>query len=142
MAKDECIIACDHAGYDLKENIKNWLSSENQNTIDLGTNSPDSVDYPDFAHPLAEKVSAENKLGILICGSGNGVCMSANKHKGIRAALCWNSEIARLARLHNNANVICLPARFISEGEAKEIITAFLNTEFEGGRHERRANKI
>ena len=135
-------IACDHAGYDLKEILKTSLQSRNYDVRDWGTYSGDSVDYPDFAHRLAQAVTENKKLGVLICGSGNGVCMSANKHKGIRAALCWTKEIAELARLHNDANVLCIPARFISSETASEILEAFLSTEFEGGRHARRVNKI
>ena len=109
---------------------------------DHGTYSPERADYPDVAHPLAEAVERDASMGILICGSANGVCMTANKHQGIRAALCWTEEIARLARLHNNANVICLPARFISPELALAMVRAFIETEFEGGRHEDRVNKI
>jgi ribose 5-phosphate isomerase B len=137
------IVANDHAGYNLKEKIKNWLTEAKYTVEDIGAFSEDSVDYPDFAHQLAERVkSGEFELGILICGSGNGVSMAANKHKGIRAALAWLPEIAKLARQHNNANVLSLPARFITEEQAKEIVFAFLDTEFEGGRHENRVNKI
>lgn len=137
------IVANDHAGYSLKEKVKNWLAEANHTVVDIGTHSEDSVDYPDFAHQLSERVkSGEFELGILICGSGNGVSMAANKHKGIRAALAWLPEIASLARQHNNANVLSLPARFITEEQAKEIVFAFLSAEFEGGRHENRVNKI
>jgi ribose 5-phosphate isomerase B len=136
-------IACDHAGYELKEALKEYLEAKGLQVEDYGTDSQDSVDYPDFAHPLAESVEKGiNKKGITICGSGNGISMVANKHKGVRAALCWNEEICKLARAHNNANVCSLPARFISTGEAKKIIDTFLSTDFEGGRHERRVNKI
>lgn len=136
-------IASDHAGFTLKETLKNYLTQEGFTVIDFGTNSTDPADYPDFAHPLAEEVaSGQTEMGILLCGSGNGVCMTANKHRNIRAALCWNTELARLARQHNNANVVCLPARFINADEAKEIVLAFLTTDFEGGRHERRVEKI
>ena len=111
--------------------------------LNRGTDTPESVDYPDFAHPLAEQVSNDDSLkGIIICGSGIGVSMSANKHKGVRSALCWNKETAKLSRSHNNANVLSLPARFLEKKEAIEIVEIFLNTEFEGGRHERRVNKI
>lgn len=136
-------IAADHAGFELKTKLLPFLQQLGLTTEDLGTNSLDSMDYPDVAHPLATQVeSSEADLGILICGSANGVAMAANKHQGIRAAICWNSEIASLARLHNNANVLCLPARFISVEEAFQITETFLNTEFEGGRHQRRVDKI
>ena len=111
--------------------------------VDFGTNSEDSTDYPDFAHPVANAVEkGEASLGILVCGSGNGVCMTANKHDGIRAAICWNEELATLARTHNNANVLCLPSKHISEALALKILDAFLNATFEGGRHARRVEKI
>jgi ribose 5-phosphate isomerase B len=136
-------IANDHAGYELKVHLSNFLKSQGYKIIDMGTHSADSVDYPDFAHALSTAVEKEIiTIGILICGSGNGVCISANKHKNVRAALAWNSEIARLAKQHNNANVLCLPGRFITENEAEQISIAFLHSEFEGGRHERRVNKI
>ena len=137
------VIACDHAGFDMKEMLKDWLKKDNNTIDDVGTYSRDSVDYPDFAHVLAEGVAAgKYDLGILLCGSGNGVCMTANKHKGVRAALAWNAEVACLAKQHNNANVLCLPSRYISENEAKEIVQGFLNAEFEGGRHGTRVEKI
>jgi ribose 5-phosphate isomerase B len=137
------IIGGDHAGYRYKETLSRLLSSEGHELTDVGPFSEDSTDYPDFAHPLAQKVLADSSsLGILICGSGNGVCMAANKHRGIRAALCWNEELASLARQHNNANVLCLPSRFIDEQTTEKIVHTFLNTPFEGGRHERRVNKI
>lgn len=136
-------IASDHAGYELKEKMKAHLSGLGHQMEDFGTNNTDSTDYPDYAHPLASSVeSGSNALGILICGSGNGVCMTANHHDGIRAALAWNSEVAALARQHNNANVLCLPARYISDEEAFSIIEAYLDAQFEGGRHERRVEKI
>lgn len=136
-------IASDHAGFLLKEFLKKALEKEGYSFEDFGTHSEESTDYPDYAHPLALSVEkGENKLGILICGSGNGVNMTANKHQGIRSALCWNKEIAALARKHNDANVIALPARFISEDEALEIVNVFLTTAFEGGRHKRRVDKI
>lgn len=136
-------IGNDHAGYDYKEAIKASLIAAGHEVTDHGTHGLDSVDYPDFAHPLATSVESGNTdLGILICGSGNGVCMTANKHQGIRAALCWNVELGALARQHNNANVICLPARFISLDLAQEITNTFISTDFEGGRHENRVNKI
>jgi ribose 5-phosphate isomerase B len=136
-------LGSDHAGFQYKEKIKAYLNQKGYQFYDFGTFSEESADYPDFAHPVASAVeTGKNSLGILVCGSGNGVCMTANKHAGIRAALCWNEELATLARSHNNANVICLPARFISEEQALAIIDAFLNATFEGGRHERRVNKI
>jgi len=136
-------IGGDHAGFELKGNIKSNLSDTEYQITDFGTNSPDSVDYPDYVHPLANSVQeGQNTLGILICGSGNGVCMTANKHKGIRAALCWNVELALLARQHNNANIICIPARFVESSLAIEMVKAFLKEDFEGGRHERRVSKI
>lgn len=136
-------IAADHAGFELKSILLPFLIQQGISFEDLGTYSLDSMDYPDVAHPLADKVeSGEAELGILICGSANGVAMAANKHQGIRAAICWKTEIAALARQHNNANVLCLPARFISSDEAFEITKIFLQTNFEGGRHQRRVEKI
>src|SRR5580698_7138415 len=123
-------IGSDHAGFEYKEAIAKWL--EDGNLKDFGTYSPDSVDYPDFAHPVALAVeNGEFDFGILVCGSANGVAITANKHQGIRAAICWNKEIAILARSHNNANIVCIPARFISLDEAKEIVEAFFSTDFE-----------
>jgi len=136
-------IGSDHAGYDLKSKIIEHLKEKNINIEDFGCYSSESVDYPDFAHAVAEKVqSGEKHLGILICGSGNGINMSANKHNEIRSALCWTEEIAELARQHNNANIVALPARYIDEEVALKIVDKFLSTDFEGGRHERRVNKI
>jgi ribose 5-phosphate isomerase B len=136
------IIASDHAGYQLKENIIKHFSNDFE-WENLGTYSSESVDYPDYAHPLAEKIaSGENKYGILICGTGNGIGMTANKHAGVRAALCWNVEIAALARQHNDANVLVLPARFITDEDAFNVVKTFFSTEFEGGRHQRRVEKI
>ena len=136
-------IGNDHAGYDLKEDIKTWIKEQGIDVEDMGSYSDESVDYPDFAHEVAHRVEGDRgSLGVLICGSGNGVAMAANKHAGIRAALAWQPDIASLARQHNNANVLCLPARFISSETAKEIVESFLQAEFEGGRHERRVNKI
>jgi ribose 5-phosphate isomerase B len=135
--------ACDHAGYELKVNLKVWLSEQGYELNDYGAFSSESVDYADYAHPLANAVEKnEVHFGISICGSGNGINMTVNKHQGIRAALCWNKEIAELARLHNNANICSLPARFITEADAKDIVEAFLKSEFEGGRHVNRINKI
>ncbi len=136
-------IGCDHAGFKLKERIARRLRRQGHQVQDFGTYSPDSVDYPDFAHPVASAVeSGKADFGILICGSGNGVCMTANKHAGIRAALAWKDDLARLARQHNDANILCLPARFISERLAVRLVDTFLSTPFEGGRHERRVKKI
>ncbi|AZI25334.1 MULTISPECIES: ribose 5-phosphate isomerase B [Pedobacter] len=134
-------IGGDHAGFEYKEVLKEFL--KDYEVRDFGTHSLDSVDYPDFAHPLAAAVeNGEFTYGILLCGSANGVAITANKHAGIRAGLCWENEVASLVRKHNNANVLCIPARFVSEELAKEITTTFLNTEFEGGRHQTRVNKI
>lgn len=136
-------IGGDHAGFSYKEEIKQLLESKSLEVKDFGTHSTDSVDYPDYVHPLASAIEeGVHDLGIVICGSGNGVAITANKHQGIRAALCWNTDLAELARQHNNANVIAIPARFVSVELAKEMVEAFLNTQFEGGRHERRVNKI
>lgn len=135
-------IGADHAGFELKEELKRFLSENGWQIEDHGTYSPESTDYPDYAHPTARGVIHDGVPGILICGSANGVCMTANKHQGIRAALCWNSEVAKLARQHNDANIICIPARFVSASEAKEMTQLFLATPFEGGRHQNRVNKI
>lgn len=136
-------IACDHAGFEFKEKLVSYLRENGHEIKDFGTYSPESMDYPDTVHPMAKAVeSGEFEKGIALCGSGNGVTMTANKHQGIRCALCWNVEIAWLARLHNNANVCALPARFIPYEEAVEIVDRFLSTEFEGGRHQRRIEKI
>jgi ribose 5-phosphate isomerase B len=136
-------IACDHAGYELKEFVLTWLRAREMPVKDFGTNSTASVDYPDYAHPLASAVEAgECYPGIAICGSGNGISMTLNKHQGIRAALCWTPEIAHLARLHNDANILVMPGRFISLDEADKILTEFFNTSFEGGRHQNRIDKI
>lgn len=136
-------IAGDHAGYELKKYLVEYLTGKGYQLKDFGTNGPESVDYPDFAHPLAKSVSSgENDIGITICGSGNGISMVANKYTGIRAALCWNVEISKLARAHNDANVCSLPARFITNEEARDIVEAFLSTDFEGGRHQKRIEKI
>ena len=137
------MIGADHAGFTYKEQVKNLLIAKGFSVEDVGTHSPDSVDYPDFAHPVAQAVEDKQAdWGILICGSGNGVAITANKHQGIRAALCWNVELARLARQHNDANVLCLPARFVSVEEALQMVEAFANTSFEGGRHSNRVAKI
>lgn len=136
-------IGADHAGFEYKEALKTHFESAGWQVADKGTHGTDSVDYPDFAHPVAAAVeSGEAALGVLICGSGIGVSISANRHRGVRAALCWEKEIASLSRQHNNANTVCIPARFVSLDEAKEIVDTFLSTSFEGGRHERRVEKI
>ena len=135
-------IACDHAGLDYKELIKKHLEGKYE-LKDYGTFSKDSVDYPDFVHPAASSVEkGENELGILICGSGQGVAITANKHQKIRCALCWETELAALAKQHNNANMVAIPARFVSEELALQIVDTFLNTDFEGGRHQNRVDKI
>ena len=136
-------IGCDHAGFPYKDAIKTLLEGKEITVLDKGTDSSDSVDYPDFVHPVAESLEAGNAdLGVLICGSGNGVAMTANKHQEVRAALCWQEDLAALARQHNNANIVCIPARFISKDLAVRIVDTFLGTEFEGGRHARRVGKI
>lgn len=136
-------IGGDHAGYAHKKELITFLENEGYIVQNYGTNEPDSVDYPDFAHPTAIAVeSGDCDAGILICGSANGVAITANKHQGIRAAICWKSEIALLARQHNDANILCLPARFVSLDDCKKMIKVFLNTDFEGGRHYTRVNKI
>lgn len=142
MNSDKTIaIGADHAGYEYKELLRELL--KNNKVKDYGTFSSDSVDYPDFAHPVATSVEqGESDFGILLCGSANGVAMTANKHEGIRAAICWNEELAELARSHNDANVLCIPARYVSAELAKDITTKFLNTPFEGGRHNNRVQKI
>ena len=143
MMKKLIGIAADHAGYEMKEVIKTELIAAGYEVRDFGTNSAESMDYPDVAHPLASAVeNGEVSLGVAICGSGNGISMTVNKHAGIRAALCWTPELASLARAHNNANILSLPARFISIETAKEILSTFLKSEFEGGRHLKRVNKI
>ena len=137
------VIGCDHAGFEMKEMIKKKFENKGYKFKDFGTYTLDSVDYPDIIHPLASSIdSGEYEIGIIICGSGNGVSMTANKYPDVRAALCWIDEIARMARLHNNANLIALPARYISEEEAVNCVETFLTTGFEGGRHKRRVNKI
>ena len=136
-------LASDHAGFELKQKLKPYLEEKGIEYVDFGTDSPESCDYPDFAHPAAEAVEAGKfEFGIGICGSGNGIQMTLNKHQGIRAALCWIPEIAALAREHNNANFLVLPARFISFDEAKKIVDAFFSSSFEGGKHLRRIKKI
>ncbi|MEI8279376.1 MAG: ribose 5-phosphate isomerase B [Bacteroidota bacterium] len=136
-------IGSDHAGFEYKEVIKAALIADGWKVEDKGTHSLDSTDYPDYAHPVATMVAEGNAgVGILLCGSANGVCITANKHAGIRAALCWIAEIASLARQHNNANIVCIPARYTSVEQAKHITNVFLSTAFEAGRHEKRVEKI
>ncbi len=136
-------IGSDHAGFELKQELIKYLKTINCDVVDKGCYSLERADYPDFGHAVANAVTSnEVKLGILMCGSGNGINMSANKHAGIRAALCWNAEIAAMAKQHNNANILTLPARYITVDEAKKCVDAFLNSEFEGGRHADRINKI
>jgi ribose 5-phosphate isomerase B len=138
----EVAIGSDHAGFGLKSHLMEQFVSQ-LSLIDLGTHGPESVDYPDYAHKVAAMVeNGEVPYGILICGSANGVCITANKHQGVRAALCWNPEIARLARAHNNANILCLPARYLDTHTANAIVAAFFEEPFEGGRHARRVDKI
>ena len=138
------IISNDHAGVELKNKVKDYLESKGYKLKDFGSNDGESVDYPDIIHPLAKEISENNEnKGIIMCGTGNGVSMVANKYEGVRAGLCWSKEIAELIRKHNNANILSLPARFISIKDALEIVKVFLETDFEeGGRHERRVNKI
>ena len=137
------LISNDHAGVELKNAVNNFLKENGYVVENLGDNLGKSVDYPDIIHPLAKEISNnKNKKGIIMCGTGNGVSMVANKYKGVRAGLCWSKEIAELIRKHNDANILSLPARFLSIKEALEIVEVFLKTDFEGGRHERRVNKI
>lgn len=137
------VIGSDHAGFEYKEAIKNYLEKNNIHIVDVGTYSTDSCDYPDYAHAAANEIETGNAaFGILICGSANGVAITANKHQKIRAALCWQNEIASLARQHNDANVISIPARFVTIDEAVEMVHTFLTTDFEGGRHQKRVEKI
>ncbi len=135
-------IGCDHAGFDLKEKVVDYLKEKGHEVNDCGTYGSESVDYPDFGHKVASHVSDNGGLGIVICGSGNGINMTVNKHQEIRSALCWTKEIAELARQHNDANIIAVPARFVSEQLAIDMIASFFSTEFEGGRHQRRVDKI
>ena len=136
-------ICSDHAGFEVKKQIISYLTAQSIAVKDFGTDSEASCDYPDYAHPLAEAVEkGEYEFGIVICSTGNGICMTANKHQGIRAALCWEKRLAQLARQHNNANVLGLPANFITVPQALDIVATFFQTDFEGGRHERRVNKI
>lgn len=136
-------IGGDHAGFDHKKYILRWLQEQNYETTDFGPYTDESMDYPDTTHPLATALEkGEFDFGILLCGSGNGVCMTANKHQGVRAGLVWDNEVAKLIRMHNDANAICIPARFISEELALECVQTFLTTKFEGGRHQRRVDKM
>ena len=136
-------LASDHAGFELKEYLKNYLDAKGFDIFDFGTFSTESVDYPDMAHPLANSVElGEVDFGIAMCGSGNGISITLNKHQGVRAALSWNPEIAALAKRHNDANILTLPARFITFEEAVKIVDAYLSATFEGGRHQRRIDKI
>ncbi|MBC6991827.1 MULTISPECIES: ribose 5-phosphate isomerase B [Hymenobacter] len=136
-------IGSDHAGFKYKEMLAQWLRDNGYEVQDFGTYSADSVDYPDFVHPLANSITGgQFERGILVCGSANGVCITANKHKGIRAAIAWAPELATLARQHNDANIVCIPERFVSEEAARAIVSQFLNTPFEGGRHQTRVSKI
>jgi len=136
-------VGCDHAGFEYKTKIVPWLNQKGWQVNDFGTYAPDSVDYPDFVHPVAVSVEKnESAFGILICGTGNGVCMTANKHQGIRAGLCWATDVAKLIRQHNNANIICIPARFAALAAAQDMIDVFMATAFEGGRHQNRINKM
>lgn len=136
-------IGGDHAGFEYKQRVIEFLKSRGYEVKDFGPNSADSVDYPDYIHPMATAIEkADLDSGIAICGSGNGVCMTANKHQGIRAALVWENELAALSRQHNNANVVCIPARFVDYALAEEMVSTFLSTDFEGGRHGRRVDKI
>ncbi len=143
LSEMKIAMASDHAGYALKLQVKAWLEAQGAEVHDFGCYSSESCDYPDFAHPCAAAVeNAEVDFGVILCGTGNGISMTANKHQGVRAALCWDVPLAELARQHNNANVLALPARFISEELAIKITEAFFRSDFEGGRHERRVQKI
>ena len=136
-------VCADHAGYEFKSAIIDILENKGLAVHDCGTYGPDSVDYPDFAHPVAcSGEKGECSFGILLCGSANGVCITANKHQGIRAGLCWQTDIAKLIRQHNNANIICIPARFVALASAQDMVQAFMDTAFEGGRHQNRINKM
>lgn len=136
-------IASDHAGYALKQKVRQFLEEQGAQVTDYGCYSTESCDYPDYAHPMAAAIEeGKADMGVAICSTGNGICMTANKHQGIRAALCWDEPLARLARQHNNANVLGLPANFITEEKALQLVQIFFTTDFEGGRHERRVNKI
>ena len=143
MSTKELLIASDHAGFELKEKLEAWLRDQGYTVTDLGTETTESTDYPDYAHPLAQRVSeGEAERGILLCGTGLGMSYVANRYPHVRAAVAWTPEIAELARRHNDANVLALPARFLSEAEARQILRTWLETPFEHGRHERRVEKI
>jgi len=136
-------IGSDHAGFEYKTYLIKKLKKLGLQVMDMGTDGDQSVDYPDFAHPVATKVAnKEVNFGVLVCGSGNGVCITANKHEGVRAALCWTVEVAKVVRMHNDANIICMPARFVSKITAGKMLDAFIETKFEGGRHQNRIDKI
>jgi ribose 5-phosphate isomerase B len=136
-------IGCDHAGFEYKTKLVQWLQQQGLEVRDMGVHQNNSADYPDFAHPVADAVERDEvAFGILLCGSANGVCMTANKHQGIRAALCWETEVAKLTRQHNNANIICIPARFVAFEYARQLTELFMETQFEGGRHQVRIDKI
>lgn len=142
-AQHPIAIGCDHAGFQYKEAIKNHLAQKGFEVLDCGTMSEQSVDYPDFVHPVCKAIENEEAaMGILLCGTANGVAMTANKHAKIRAGLCWQNEIAALTRQHNNANIICIPARFVPLELAQQMVETFMNTAFEGGRHQNRVEKI
>lgn len=142
MVEKHIVIGSDHAGYELKEKVKEYLEKAGYQIDDKGVDEPQRTDYPQYAHAVSQSVLDRGILGVLICGSGNGVCMTANKHKGVRAALAWTVELASLARAHNNANILCLPARFITDEEAYAMLDSFFQTSFEGGRHEQRVAAI
>ncbi|MCM1070128.1 MAG: ribose 5-phosphate isomerase B [[Clostridium] fimetarium] len=143
MEKQNIALCSDHAGYEMKEMVKGYLEANGLEYTDFGTHSTESCDYPDYAHPAALAVeSGQCDRGIALCGSGNGIAMTLNKHQGIRAAICWLPELASLARRHNDANVLVLPARFIEPAVAMEVVNTYLNTDFEGGRHQRRIDKM
>nr|WP_295869097.1 ribose 5-phosphate isomerase B [uncultured Chitinophaga sp.] len=136
-------IGSDHAGFEYKEEVISYLEAKGLSVKDFGTHSKDSVDYPDYAHPVSTAVErGQAAFGILICGSANGVAITANKHQGIRAAICWGEELSRLARSHNNANVLCIPARFVDVAVANQMVDVFIDTPFEGGRHQNRVSKM
>lgn len=141
--KTPIVIACDHAGYDTKVIVIKHLSELGYKVVDFGTDSAEPIDYPEFGHKIGESIEKGSfEKGISICGSGNGINMVANKHRGVRGAICWNTEISEMARRHNDANVCSIPARYVDIDETLRIIEVFLNTSFDGGRHERRINKI
>ena|SRR5687767_8515461 len=141
--KKPIAIGSDHAGFEIKEDLLSFMDGKGLVYKDFGTDSNDSVDYPDFAHPVATAVeSGDYAFGILLCGTSNGVAITANKHPGIRAAICWGEEIAKLVRQHNDANILCIPGRFIREGDAEKMLQIFIATDFEGGRHQRRVEKM